>query len=281
VTTQLFDRSESIQPQGNLVGRKVLRLPDGAALIISDAVPATAAARILQSRFAQFYGYFGWVNTPGIRVLGGYFGESASLSGTRPAESFRHWHLTQQHLDAFAAVHVRSEARFDHDDYRRLIEAHVIRALSYSNLYMLNTHSSCPESARRLGRADVMRALDVAEGISRAVLGHIFQGRSNTHPAPASNNRELAVRVLRHADRALDTGEVVRAMRAAGAVLTGQTIGFTVRRDLIQRERESRGRPRAFVTWHEGRRLYYPPHLSRRVAVSRYADAQRRNRRCA
>jgi hypothetical protein len=236
---------------------------------------------VLQSRFAQFYGYFGWVRANETWLLGGYFGESGSLSGMRPAESFRHWHLTQQHLDAFAAVHVRSEPRFDHDDYRRLIEAHVIRALSYADLYMLNTHSSCPEAARRLGRADVMRALDVADGISTAVLEYVFHGLSNSHPAPASNNRELAVRILRHADRAMNTGEVVRAMRAAGAVMTGRTLGFTVRRDLIQRERESRGRPRAFVTWHEGRRLYYPPHLSRSIAVSRYVAAQRRGRRCA
>jgi hypothetical protein len=258
---------------------RVLRLPNGAALTISNNVPATPAARVLQSRGAQFYGYFGWVRTGESPLLGGYFGESGSLSGLRPAESFRHWHRTQQHLAAFAAVHVRSDQPFDHDDYRRLVEAHVIRALSYAELYMLNTQSSCPESARRLVRADVLRGLDVAGSISQAVLAHVFQGRTNDHPAPAGNNRELAVRVLRHADRAMNTGEVVRAMRAAGAVLTGQTIGFTVRRDLIQRERESRGRPRAYVTWHAGRRLFYPPHLPRNEAVRRYVAAQRRGRR--
>lgn len=255
-----------------------LSLPDGARLTVSGTVPPTPAARVLQSRNAQFYGYFGWVRTSGTPLLGGYFGESGSLSGLRPAESFRHWHQTQQHLEAFAAVHVRSDQPFDHDDYRRLVEAHVIRALSYAELYMLNTQSSCRESARRLQRPEVLRGLAVADAISQAVLAHVFQGRTNDHPVPAGNNRELAVRVLRHADRAMNTGEVVRAMRAAGAVLTGQTIGFTVRRDLIQRERESRGRPRAFVTWHDGRRLYYPPHLARRVAVNRYLVAQRARR---
>ena len=38
--------------------------------------------------------------------------------------------------------------------------------------------------------------------------------------------------------------------------MTGQTLKFTARRDVLQRERDSRGQPQVFTTWLGRRRLY-------------------------
>jgi hypothetical protein len=144
--------------------------------------------------------------------------------------------------------------------------------LSARNLWLLNTHTSAGLATADLTREHVKHAQAVAAAIAEHIHAHIFNGNHNGHPSPASNNRETAVRIVLRADRALDTYEVMRAMRAIGITNHGRTWQYSIRRDLCIREAESRGTPRVFSTTHRGQRRVYwnPATLSKNAAIRGY-----------
>jgi hypothetical protein len=88
--------------------------------------------------------------------------------------------------------------------------------------------------------------------------------------AVAAHRREAATRAVHHADRAVSVAEVLRAMRAAGPSSTGLSWNLTVRRDLLIRERSTRGCPRGFTRIHRGRRVFGHPGLTKAQALRGY-----------
>jgi len=235
----------------------VVSLSDGAELTISDDVPLTATGRREAALFGLLYFYGGRIDRPG-GYLGGYLGQSGDLDGPRPAASLTHWVITQRRILPAAMAILRRDQPY-HADYRVFVEARAIMALSASMLWMLNTHTSAGQASARLSRAEVLTGQALATEIADTIRFNLFGGLVNPHPSPAANGREAAVRAVLWATRALDTFEVMRALRAGGLSSKGVSWDFSIRRDLALRELETRGTPRVFSCAHRNRRVFWNP----------------------
>ncbi len=242
---------------GITVTPTVVSLVDRATLTISDAVPLTATGRREAALSGLLYFYGGRIDRP-CGYLGGYLGQSGALNGPRAATSLTHWIITQRRILPAGMAILRRDEPY-RDDYRRFVEARAIMALSSSMLWMLNTHTSAGQASGRLSRAEVSVGQVLATEIADAIGTHIFGGLVNAHPSPAANAREAAVRAVLWATRALDTYEVMRALRAGGLSSKGVSWDFSIRRDLALRELETRGTPRVFSCAHRNRRVFWNP----------------------
>ncbi|MBB2988116.1 hypothetical protein [Terracoccus luteus] len=248
-----------------------LTLPDGSSLTINDHVPTTPTDRRDAALHAQLYFYGGHIDTP-TGPLGGYLGESGHLDGPRAASSLSRWVINQRRITPTGMALLTSpHPAYTTSAFRKLVEARTLMNLSARNLWLLNTHTNAGLATAHLTRAHVKHAHAIATTLADHIHTEIFNSHHNGHPSPAANNREHAVRVVLHADRALDTYEVMRALRAAGITTNARTWTFTIRRDLVRREAETRSIPRVFSTTHRGRRLYWNPQtLSKNAAIAGY-----------
>lgn len=255
---------------GPTVHPATITLFDGSTLTITNTVPLTAAGRRHTALGALLYCYGGRIDHPN-GFLGAYLGQSADLNGPRPAKSLTHWVVTQRRIIPAGAAFLRRTQPYD-DDYRRYVEARTIMTLSSAGLWMLNTHTSAGKASSRLTRAQVREGQHLATDIAHLIRDHLFDGQNNPHPSPAANTREAAVREVCHAGRAVDTFEVMRALRKAGYTTSkGRSWDFSLRRDLNLRERETRGVPRVVSTWHRNRRVFWDPTtLTKRQALHGY-----------
>ena len=235
----------------------VVSLSDGAELTISDAVPLTTSGRREAALSGLLYFFGGRVDQPD-GYLGGYLGQSGDLDGPRAATSLTHWIITQRRILPAGKAILRRDQPY-RADYRVFVEARTIMELSSAGLWMLNTHTAAGQASSRLTRAEVSAGEELATEIADTIRTHLFGGLVNPHPSPAANGRESAVRVVLWATRALDTFEVMRALRAGGLSSKGVSWDFSIRRDLALRELETRGTPRVFSCTHRNRRLFWNP----------------------
>jgi hypothetical protein len=246
-----------------------ITLFDGSTLTITNHVPLAAAGRRTAALAAHLYCFAGPIDHPG-GYLGAYLGQSHDLSGPRAANSLKHWAITQHRITPTGMALLTRPTPYTNDE-RRFIEARTIMTLSAAGIWMLNTHTSAGIASARLTRTQVHHGQELSTDLAQALLTHLFGGKINSHPSPCSNSREGAVRVVLHATRALDTFEVMRALRANGHTTKGRTPARSVRRDLLIREAETRGRPRVVSTWHRNRRIYWnPTTLTKRQAIRSY-----------
>lgn len=267
-----------------------VRLPDGYVVTIRANVPLSAGGRrrvALAAGPTAIYFIGGRVlHVPGSRAqhaarlvrtrphLGGYLGQTSDFTtGARAAYSFTHWVRVQRSIVPAGMATVDPATAWD-SDYRRFIEARSVGALSAAGLLMLNTHTNADISSQRLTCSQVVDGMQIAAALADLLHAHVFNGQANSWNSAASNLREAAVRaVLSAAPRALDTAEVVAILDHNGQGGMGATPGFSVRRNLLTREREQRGTPRVFSAWHRGRRVCYNPALGRRHALDGYDRA--------
>jgi hypothetical protein len=162
-------------------------------------------------------------------------------------------------------------------DLLRFVEARIIQALGSGPglIAMLNTHSSAQTCAARLDRPQVLSGQDLGEEVSDLLWDRLLDYYVNDWPVPASNTREQSIRIVMRAGRAVDTDEIVQALRAIGHPSRGLTLERSVRRDLLERE-PSRGRPRILSAWHLRRRrqIYWAPDaVTRSAAILGYERA--------
>lgn len=258
---------------GITVRPATILLTDGSTLTISASVPLSAAERRQAALGALLYCFAGRIDQPS-GPLGAYLGQSHDLDGPRAATSLSRWVITQRRIIPAGMAILRRDDPYE-DDYRRYVEARTIMRISAAGIWLLNTHTSAGLASARLSRSQVRDGQDLAEHVADAILIHLFAGQTNPHPSPASNTREAAVRVVLHANRALDTYEIMRALRASGLRSTqGRTWDFSLRRDLNIREKETRGTPRVVSCWHRNRRLFWDPiRLTKRQALRGYDRA--------
>ena len=250
---------------------QVGRLSDGAR-VVTRTVPTDLGDRRTAALAGQIYVIAGHIDTT-TGYLGGYLGETNDLDGSRCGRSLRRWVIDQHRIHPLAMAVVRPTRPYPRD-YRVFLEAHTLMALSGAGYWMLNTQYGAPTSSKRLSRRQIASGQERAAELAAILITELFGGRHNPHPCPAGSVREAAVRVVLHADRALDTPEVCAGLRAAGVTTTGATWDYTVRRDLNVRERSTRGVPRVVSTLHHGTRLFWAPAvLGKRQAVSRYDAA--------
>jgi hypothetical protein len=253
---------------GITVTPAVVRLFDGATLTITNRVPLTATSRRQAAVSGQLYFFGGRIDRPD-GYLGGYLGQSGDLNGPRAATSLTRWVVTQRRIIPAGMAVLRRDAPYD-DRYRRFIEARAIMSLSAGMLWLLNTHTSAGLASANLSHTQVIQGQAMATDIADVIRANLFGGDLNPHPSPAANAREAATRAVHHADRAVDTFEVLRAMRAAGLSSTSLTWDLSLRRDLLIRERSTRGRPRVFTCIHRGRRVFWHPGLTKAQALRGY-----------
>ncbi|MGY1681420.1 hypothetical protein [Geodermatophilus sp. SYSU D01176] len=258
-----------------------LQLADGSEFIVTTNVPGTTGGKLRGISSASFYAILGRLRVP-TGLAAGYLGETGALKN-RPAVSYGRWANTLRQLVPAAMVLVlpppasaNPDAARRHQDprFRKLTEGRAVRDLN-AGITLLNTQSAPLESNRTLPRADRLAALALADEITASITEYALGGTTNAHPFPATTNKEQAIRVIRASDRALDTDDVVRLTGLAGNTVPGYSPGFTMRRDLNDREQRAGGMPRIFtclVTTDTGvvRRLYYGPHLTKRQAIASY-----------
>jgi hypothetical protein len=242
---------------GITVTPTVVSLFDGATLTISADVPLTPTGRQQAALSGLIYFYGGRIDRPSGYV-GGYLGQSGDLDGGRPASSLTHWTVTQRRILPVGMALLSRDQPY-RNDYRVFVEARAIMVLSASMLWMLNTHTNAGLTSKRLSRAEVFEGQVLATEIASAIRTHLFGGMANSHPSPAANGREAAVRAVLWAPRALDVFEVMRALRAGGLRSKGVSWDFSIRRDLALRELETRGTPRVFSCTHRNRRIFWNP----------------------
>jgi hypothetical protein len=268
--------SKLATPTTNPISSSVHLLSDGARLHISRQVPVTASGRHQAAVAGLLYFFGGHIDHPGGH-LGGYLGQSGDLEGPRAANSMRRWITTQRRIlppCGMAQLRHPDPHRYS-DDQRKHVEARVIMTLSADGLWLLNTHTSAGIASNRLTRTEVALGEQLAAEIAHHIHNRIFNGATNPHPSPAANIREAAVRVVLNATRGLDVFDIIRELRRAGIQSQGRTWDYSLRRDLRIRERDTRGRPRVFSTWHDGRCIFWNPNtLTKRQALATY-DAAR------
>ncbi len=258
-----------------------LRLADGSELIVTTHVPGTTGGKLAGISSASFYAILGRLHVP-TGPAAGYLGETGALKD-RPAVSYGRWANTLRLLVPAAMVLVlpppasanpEGARRHRNPRFRKLTEGRAIRDLN-TTITMLNTQSAPLESNRTLRRPDRLAALALAEEITANIAEYALGHMTNPHPFPATTNKEQAIRVIRASNRALDTDDVVQLTGRAGNPVPGHSPGFTMRRDLNDREQRAGGTPRIFtclVTTDTGavRRLYYGPHLTKQQAIASY-----------
>ncbi|NMM23747.1 MAG: hypothetical protein HHJ11_09660 [Phycicoccus sp.] len=246
----------------------VVSLSDGAELTISADVPLTATGRREAALSGLLYCFAGRVDRPD-GFVGGYLGQSGDLDGPRAAASLTRWVITQRRIIPAGMAILRRDQPY-RDDYRVFVEARAIMAVSASPVWLLNTHTAAGKASIRLSRAEVFDGEALATEIADTIRTHLFGGLVNPHLSPASNTREAAVRAVLWATRALDTFEVMRALRAGGLSSKGVSWDFSIRRDLALRELETRGTPRVFSCAHRNRRVFWSPTLTKAQALRGY-----------
>ena len=243
-------------------------LQEDSKLHIADVrEPLTANQRWRVVVTGHLYLIAGWDQALHLRA--GYLGQSSAVAPGRSYDSMTHWTIAQR---AFAArrIGLVRFAETPSGDFLRLAESRVIMSLSAAGLYLLNTHTSAGKAGSRLSRAERLQALGYAATLTEALQMHVLSGRTNPRLTPAANSREAAVRVIRSAQRALDTRELYQALRRQGWVTAGRTPEFSLRRDLNIRERETPGTPRVFTAMHRCRRVYWNPEVSKSLSLERY-----------
>jgi hypothetical protein len=253
---------------GITVTPAVLSVFDGSTLTISPNAPLRAAGRRQAALSGLLYFFGGRIDSID-GFCGGYLGQSGDLDGCRAADSARNWVITQARILPAGMAILRRPQPYP-ADLRRFIEAKCIMGLSASHLWLLNKQSGAPAAAARLTRTQVLQGEMLAADICAAIRAHLFGGLANSHPSPASNLREAAVRTVREATRGMDTIEVMGALQAGGLRSNGVSWGYTIRRDLNLRERETRGTPRIFSCAHRSRRVFWSPALTKSQALAGY-----------
>lgn len=270
-----------VQPSDPLIParRTTVPLKGGYRLEVLPDVPTDAAGRRLAVENAVLYGILGVrtdVRVP--NVIGGYIGKSEALTSTRANRSYTQWVLTQKAFTPTGMGLLFTENRNQPPDFLTVVESRVIQRLS-SDMGMValtNTHTSAERAAARLGTADLTAAVDLADEVAYNLWVHVLHCRTNAWPAPASNSREAAVRIVMRASnlerRALDTFEVLKRLNENGYPSNGKTRWRSVLRDLRTRERDSLC-PRVFAVNHRGRVLYRYHTLTEGEAIRGYDQA--------
>lgn len=259
------------------VPTQLITVSDGSRLTITGDVPTDVSERRARVRGAQLYCIAGLLTDPHnplapARYTAAYLGKSSALY--RANTSFTSWVITQRRLQPVAIALLHREDAHE-PDVLSALEARCIQLLSTGpgNVVMLNRHTSANLASARLSRTQITTVQDLAAEIADHLWRRMLASTTNPHPgAPASNARELAIRCILAADRAVDVPDIVALLTAAGHHSTGNTPEFSTRRDLLQRE--DRGRPRIPTTWHRHRRLFWPPRLPKHTALARYDQAK-------
>lgn len=250
---------------------RVLRLSDGARVVVR-AAPTGLVDRRTAALAGQLYVIAGHVDTADGH-LGGYLGQSRDLDGARSGRSLRRWVLDQRRIHPVAMAVVRPTRPYPHD-FRLFLEARTLMSMSGSGYWMLNSQYAAVTVSRRLSRRQVLAGQALAAELASILAAELFNGRRNTYPCPSGSIREAAVKVVLHADRALNTTEVCDGLRALGVTSEGVTWAYTIRRDLNLRERGTRGTPRIASARYEGTRVYWNPATrSKRDALRGYDRA--------
>ena len=210
------------------------------------------------------------------RLWAGYAGISSASAPGRAWDSYSAWTRNEPAFTAQRVALITGGEDLD-DDELRLVESRVIRALSASGLYLYNTQVSAKEASQRLAeRAVAVAAL--GDEVAVEIASQVFRGQTNPLTTPAHTLRESAVRVVLAADRALDSWEVLRRLRAMDVFYRGLTPDHTVRRDLSVRETDTAGAPRVHTANQEGRCLFWSHALPAEVALARYESVRARRR---
>jgi hypothetical protein len=255
-------------------------LEDGWKVSTTDQVPDAPALRRQVVEGSQLYCVTGHLAGPATQ-LAGYAGMSAALNTTRAATSYSNWVEAQAALlsPRMALVH---RDRQTAPDLLRFIEAKLIQGLGTgpATIVMLNTHTSAQVCANRLTRSDVLSGQAVAGVLVELIWRELFDYRCNPWPVPASNTREQAVRIIQRAGRAVDTEEIVAELRRIGHPSVGQTLDYSVRRDLRIRE-PLRGTPRVVSEWRRRGPVFWAIDLPKTKALRGYDAAHPRSRRSA
>ena len=250
---------------------RVLRLSDGARVVVRTT-PTGLGDRRTAALAGQLYVIAGHVDGPDGH-LGGYLGQSRDLDGARSGRSLTRWTRDQHRIHPVAMAVVRPTRPYPHD-VRLYLESRTLMALSGSGYSRLNTQYAAVTSSRRLSRRQVAAGQALATELAEVLTAELFGGRRNHYPCPSGSIREAAVRVVLHANRALDTVEVCDGLQAAGVTSEGATWAYTIRRDLNLRERATRGTPRIASARFDGIRVFWnPATLSKREALTGYASA--------
>jgi hypothetical protein len=251
-------------------------LPRGLRLRVAELRgPLRGAAEWRPLIHGQIYTIGGYEDRR--RVWAGYAGISAAVSPGRAWDSYSAWtHNEPAFTPRRVALITGGESLLD--DELHLMESRVIRHLSGIGIYQFNTQVSAKEASHRLGA----RANDVAalgDHVATEIAAQVFRGNTNPLSTPAHTLRESAVRAVLSADRALDSWEVLRRLRAMGVLYGGSTPDRTVRRDLSVRELDTAGTPRVLSGYQDGRALFWSHALPTEVALARYAAVRARRRR--
>lgn len=266
-----------------------LTLSDGSRLTITGTVPTAAAARRTLLDNAALYVIGGTLaphlaNGPTVYTAA-YAGRSQALR--RVQRSYAYWidALHAINVTGLALVHTREPwtlARLAHTEAMLIQTLSTGSATTRYEAVMTNTHSSAIWAEPELTDNEIRANQGLAAEIAHHVATHIHHGRTNVGnwPSPAGNARELAVKVLHHAERALDADEIVDRLADMGYRPEARTHYRTVVRDLGQRDR-LRGTSRFHAETLTGARgarprvrVYWAPHLNRHDAIADYLAAQ-------
>lgn len=252
-----------------------VNLHDGSQLVLSTQLPSSTAHLASAAMRGALYAIAGRIDRP-TGHLGFYIGEASDLTGQRAASSYRRFVRTTGRMHPLGLALLQPNdphSPYWQTDYRRYVEARTIMGLSALDHVLINTRTSAGKHSQRLSRQHKQSGQADARAITAALHYYLLQSQRNTHPAPASNAREYAVRAVLHVDRALDTDELVQLVRRNGHISRGVTPAFTLRRDLAIREAETAGTPRIYTTTQRGRVLYWNPAIRKRDAIARYNQA--------
>lgn len=207
-----------------------------------------------------------------VYVLGGslpdespaaYVGITATLHGTRPADSLRRWAIQTGRLAPRRVGLITLSAHTSPDEVA-LIEKRIARALNARGVVALNTVTGTPTISRRLGtRADTV----AAHGDALAVDVHrlVLKGATAPLTVPATTESETAVRLVLHHGAPMSRDQLLAAVAQVRPRAT-RTPWASIRRDLSVLEQATAGAPRVAVL-HHGRHAYiYPAHLGEQKA---------------
>lgn len=215
----------------------------------------------------------GVVNGSTTTSLGAYVGQSDAYSVTnvRYRDSYNHWvnRLGALQPSAVILISRRSSRAPLSEDTRLFLESALIHFLG-DDYWVLNSRGAAPVAARRLSRPEIARNTAIARRAAELVRAKAFGGDTGT--PHGGSQREQLIRIVRDADRALSTADVLARARAAGITLSGHTPTQTIRRDLAQRTRQERLPAKVHTTWLDGERVYFNPAIRQSHAIARYLE---------